>query len=83
MVLGMNVDDDPSGVNAFVKQFHMTYPVLYAGGTSVSEAYQVEGIPSFIFIDPQGRIVKRYEGFRFDMVDAWEYEFQRLTAPTR
>ena len=30
-VLGLNMDDDPSGVYGFVKQFKMTYPVLFAG----------------------------------------------------
>jgi thiol-disulfide isomerase/thioredoxin len=82
VVLGLNVDDDPSGVYPFVKQFQMTYPVLYAGGTPVSDAYQVEGIPTFIFIDPQGRVVRRFGGFRFDMVKDWEIEFQRLKAAT-
>ena len=34
VVLGMNMDDEPSGVYGFVKHFKMTYPVLFAGNSS-------------------------------------------------
>jgi len=80
VVLGMNVDDDPSGVYAFVKHFQMPYPVLLAGNTPVSEAYQVEGIPTFVMIDSEGKVVRYYEGFRPEMADAWEAEFQHMKA---
>jgi cytochrome c biogenesis protein CcmG/thiol:disulfide interchange protein DsbE len=72
MVLGLNMDDEPSGVYGFVKQFHMTYPVLFAGNSSVPNDYEVEGIPHFVFIDPQGHILRVYQGFSPDMVGGWE-----------
>jgi len=80
VVLGINVDDDPSGVYPFVKHFKMTYPILYGGGSSVSEDYGVDGIPMFIFIDKDGRVVQRYDGFRPDMAEEWEHQFQLMTA---
>src|SRR5262249_59548523 len=76
VVLGLNIDDEPSGVYGFVKKFKMTYPVLLAGNTSVSSDYEVEGIPHFVFIDPQGRIQQVYQGFAPQMVDSWEEEFR-------
>ena len=79
MVIGVNVDEDPSGVYPFVKHFKISYPVVHAGGTSVPEDYHVEGIPLFIFINKEGRIVKRFDGFRPDMAEDWEFEFQQLT----
>ena len=51
VVLGLNMDEDPSGVFAFMKRFSMTYPVLMAGASNVMNDYQVEGIPTFVFID--------------------------------
>ena len=80
VVVGMNMDDEASAVYPFVKQFHMTYPVVYAGGTSAAQDYQIDGIPTFILIDTEGQIVRRYEGFRFEMVEDWEREFKGLTA---
>jgi thiol-disulfide isomerase/thioredoxin len=76
VVLGMNIDDDPSGVYPFVKHFKMTYPVLLAANSSVSSDYEVDGIPHFVFIDPQGRIVQIYQGFSPQMVDAWEEDLR-------
>ena len=81
IVLGINVDEDPSGVYPFVQRFQMTYPILYAGGSPVSDALGVEGIPTFILLDAQGRIVRRFEGFSMDMPEAWAYELQRLSTP--
>jgi cytochrome c biogenesis protein CcmG/thiol:disulfide interchange protein DsbE len=82
MVLGLNTDEDRSGVYSFVKHFGMTYPVLYAGNGPVAESYGVEGIPTFIFIDKAGRITRRFEGFGLSMADAWEAELQRqLNSP--
>ncbi len=79
IVLGMNIDDEPADVYAFVKYFNMTYPILFAGQTPVGGAYGVEGIPSFYFLDQQGRVVQHYEGFSPEIVEAWETEFQHLT----
>jgi cytochrome c biogenesis protein CcmG/thiol:disulfide interchange protein DsbE len=78
VALGLNIDDDTSTVYPFVQQMGMTYPVLYAAGTPAPELYEVEGIPSFILIDQNGMIVRRYEGFNPAMVDDWEQQFERL-----
>jgi cytochrome c biogenesis protein CcmG, thiol:disulfide interchange protein DsbE len=79
VVLGMNIDEEPSPVFPFVKRFHMTYPVLFAGASSAPEDFRVEGVPTFIFLDTQGHIVDGFEGFSPDMPDAWEADFQRLS----
>jgi thiol-disulfide isomerase/thioredoxin len=79
-VLGLNVDDDPSGVIPFVKHFGMQYPVLYAGASSVYSDYQIDGLPTFFFVDAQGRVVKRFDGFSPEMVETWEAIAQTLLA---
>ena len=76
VVLGLNIDDDPSGVYGFVKEFKMTYPVLLAANSAVPSDYEVEGIPHFVFIDPQGRVERVYQGFSPDMVEAWEEDLK-------
>ena len=82
VVLGINMDDDMSGVYGFVKKFKMTYPVLFAGGSSIPTDYEVEGIPQFVFIDPNGRILRRYQGFSPAMVDAWEEDLKNALKAT-
>lgn len=79
VALGINVDDDPSVVFPFVKKFQMTYPVLYAGSSSVLQDYQTEGVlPTFILMDQKGRIVRRFQGFNMETYYAWESELNRL-----
>jgi len=72
VVLGLNMDDDPSGVYGFVKRFKMTYPVLFAGNSSAGSDYEVDGIPHFVFVGPDGRIIQIYSGFSYEMAQNWE-----------
>jgi len=72
VVLGLNMDDEPSGVYGFVRQFKMTYPVLFAGSSSVPGDYEVDGIPHFVFVDADGRIIQIYSGFSYEMARSWE-----------
>jgi thiol-disulfide isomerase/thioredoxin len=76
VVLGLNIDDDPSGVYGFVKEFKMTYPVLLAGNSSVPGDYEVEGIPHFVFIDREGHVERVYQGFGPDMPGLWEEDLK-------
>lgn len=83
VVLGLNIDDEPSVVYSFVKHFKMTYPVLFAGNSAAPGDYEVDGIPLFVFIDPEGRIYQRYQGFSMAMIGAWEDDLRHLLNPTR
>jgi thiol-disulfide isomerase/thioredoxin len=76
VVLGLNMDDEPSGVFGFVKMFKMTYPVLFAGNSSVPGDYEVDGIPHFVFIGPDGHIMQVYAGFAPEMAQNWEEDLQ-------
>jgi thiol-disulfide isomerase/thioredoxin len=76
VVIGMNMDDDPSGVFSFVKKFKMTYPVVFAANSTAGADYELEGIPHFVFIDPAGNVVRIYQGFAPDMVGAWEEDLR-------
>jgi hypothetical protein len=80
IVLGINIDEDPSGVYAFVKQFQMSYTVVLGGASSVPQDFRVEGIPLFIFVDPKGRITQRWEGFGMGMAGHWQEELDRMTS---
>ena|ERR1700733_5622203 len=82
IVLGMNMDDDTSGVFGFVKHFKMTYPVLFAAASSVPSDYEVDGIPQFVFIDTNGQVVDRYQGFSEQMSSLWEDDLQKASKST-
>ncbi|MFA5975684.1 MAG: TlpA disulfide reductase family protein [Elusimicrobiota bacterium] len=78
VVLGLNMDDDRQAVFPFVQQFQLTYPILHAGESSVGSDYGVGALPTFVFVDPQGRLVTKYDGFSTDMPNTWEAELRQL-----
>ncbi len=80
IVLGLNMDDDPASVFPFVQQYKMTYPVLFAGNSTVPADYQVEGLPHFVFVDPRGRVTQVYQGFSPEMVAMWENDLKSAVA---
>jgi thiol-disulfide isomerase/thioredoxin len=79
-VVGVDMDDDPSPVYAFVKEMHMTYPVVFGASSSVGRDFQVEGLPSFVLIDSTGKVAEVMDGFSGDMVGVLDAEIGKLTA---
>ena len=71
MVLGVSLDMDvsPQGLTTFVKDMKITYPVLI-GTTDLAEKYQVNGVPTTILINREGKAHTRYDG----MVPASRFE---------
>ena len=58
--LAVNVDEDRSGVPAFLKEEGWTVPVAYALG--LDQLLGVGGLPTVVIFDRQGRVVYRQEG---------------------
>ena len=63
VVLGVSLDMDasPQGLTTFVKDMKITYPVLI-GTTELAEKYQVNGVPTTILINREGKAHSRYDG---------------------
>jgi peroxiredoxin len=62
-VLGVTTEEpsERSKIEAFVKKYDMTFPVLYADG--VDSRYGVNGLPSVTVIGPDGAVRYRSTGF--------------------
>jgi thiol-disulfide isomerase/thioredoxin len=58
--LAVNVDEDRSGVPAFLKEEGWTVPVAY--GQGLDQLLGVGGLPTVVIFDRQGRVVYRQEG---------------------
>ncbi len=64
VILAVNVDEsDPANVGRFVRDMHLTFPVLLDDG-SVSKAYRVNGIPTSFIIRKDGTIDAIVNGAR-------------------
>lgn len=57
IVVGVNVNNSLAGVSSFVKNYRMTYPVVYANSTIISNYGGINEIPQTFFISKSGRIM--------------------------
>ena len=62
-VLGVTYQDDTSSSEAFVRKYHVTYPVVRDVGGSFARAFGVDGVPETFVINRQGKIqaVRRFQ----------------------
>jgi thiol-disulfide isomerase/thioredoxin len=61
-IIGVAMDDDSAPVKRAYEKFHLNYPVVM-GDTQLGELFGgVLGLPLNYLIDPNGRVVGRYQG---------------------
>ncbi len=60
--VGLAVQDDPASAQAFLKELGITYPAGLDEGNDITVRYQVSGLPTTIFIDRDGNVVRRLTG---------------------
>ncbi|MBI3600698.1 MAG: TlpA family protein disulfide reductase [Nitrospinae bacterium] len=62
IILGVNIKENESKVSKFAEDYKITYPVLLDIDGSVSNKYQVFGVPMSFFIDKNGIIKDSFVG---------------------
>lgn len=77
-VLGVSVDEDMDALRAFVKKKGTAYPVLSDSDSAVASAYGADGIPHFVVVDKDGRLVDQWSGFAPGFSDDWRKTIDRL-----
>src|SRR5690606_16998840 len=61
-VIGVAMDDDRSEVTRFLAQYPVSYPIVMGDAKFAGQFGGVLGLPLTYLIDPQGRVVARYQG---------------------
>ncbi len=57
---------------AFVERNQLTFPNVYDEQAQLAGAYGIRGVPSYVFIDKQGRIAHVSSGARgVDLIESW------------
>lgn len=71
-IVGVNLQENPDIVQAFVKKIGVSYPIVLDENGAVSELFRVVGLPDTFFIDQEGVIRKRHIGsLSRDQLDAY------------
>lgn len=59
IVVGISVDNSPEAAQSFVAKNKITFTILYDGDKSISQQYQISGIPTTVVINTSGEIVNQ------------------------
>ena len=64
VILGVNLtsEDAMPDITSFVAEFGVPYPVLLDETGEVSQTYRMRGLPTSVFVDPEGVITEVYIG---------------------
>jgi len=63
-LLGVNVEEDSAAAEKWLAQTPVTFPVLYDKDNKVSQLYQVDSMPSTVFIDRKGNVRYLHRGYK-------------------
>ena len=75
VVLGVHAwtgRESRADVEAFVKEYDLTYPVLLGGVEVHRELYRCQYVPRVFFVDRRGRIAATVVGFEGDSAEKIE-----------
>jgi thiol-disulfide isomerase/thioredoxin len=62
VVLAINVQEELEPIQAFTEDFHMSMPVVRDEAGGLRKLYQIRGMPTSVFINREGKIVKTWAG---------------------
>jgi len=72
-ILAVNVDEDSSDADGFLKSVPVTFPVLYDNDSKVSELYAVDAMPTTVMIDRDGNKRFLHRGYK----EGYELDYEK------
>ena len=57
IILGVNYQDTPDKVQAFVEKYGVTFPILLDSDGRVANLFGVQGLPTSFFVDKEGNVL--------------------------
>lgn len=62
LFLGVGVQDTPESARAFLRELAITYPSGLDEGNEIALRYQLIGLPTTVFIAPDGKVTRKQTG---------------------
>ena len=62
VVVGLDSQDDSGDARAFAARYHLTYPLVHAGGSSIYHRWGLTGFPETFILDRNQRVVHHFPG---------------------
>lgn len=78
VVLAVNEDEERADADKFLLQFPAQFAVLFDVAGEVASQYQLQGMPTTLLLDRQGRVRFTHAGFFESKTASYEQEIQQL-----
>ena len=62
-VLAVSVDEDEAAAQALAKTLNVSFPMLLDAGHAISNAYDLQAVPSTVLIDRDGQVQYVHQGY--------------------
>ena len=77
-LLGVNVEENASGVDQFLDETPVTFPVLLDPTNEVSELYDVIAMPSTVLVDRSGNLRFIHHGYQAGYENEYQTQIRSL-----
>jgi thiol-disulfide isomerase/thioredoxin len=79
-ILAVNIDKDNVNVNHFLDKLitKPLFPVILDNEQKIPELFNIESMPTTIFIDKSGKIRYRHNGFKLSYIEDFKTELTQL-----
>ncbi len=57
IILGVNYQDTPDKVQAFIEKYGVTFPILLDSDGRIANLFGVQGLPTSFFVDKEGNVL--------------------------
>jgi cytochrome c biogenesis protein CcmG/thiol:disulfide interchange protein DsbE len=64
VVVGINVDNERAAAMKFLEKYPAEFPLVFDPEGKLAAEYKLEGMPSAVILDRNGKVVHRHVGFR-------------------
>lgn len=78
VLLGVNIDEDPTLARALVGKMGLTFPVLLDSEKKVVGAYDLNAMPATVLIDRDGRVRHLHRGYKEGVEAVYEQQVRAL-----
>lgn len=78
VILGVNVEEDSSKANGYLRDIRVSFPILYDNTNSTSKLYNVNAMPTTVMIDRNGKMRYLHEGFKSGTEKEYKKEIRKL-----
>lgn len=63
-IVAVNLDSDSEAALKTIRELQLDLPILFDPKGTTAESYQVKSMPSSYLLDPNGKVMAVYEGFK-------------------